>query len=190
MKWRRTPSRTGRGRDRGGGTGTGEEFEFSEVMVHQMIHTIEFVLGPSPTRHPTCASGHSGTPLRTQVHHYHTQDCSCKEVMVHQMIHTIEFVLGAISNTASYLRLWALRYTSASDFQIRRRDLASFLDVVSDSPVSVLFSKRFLEIRSSFLPLCVSLVLAAWPMQSCPLSSWRWSYFRPWSKWTYFKWIT
>ncbi|EEF49468.1 V-type proton ATPase subunit a3 [Ricinus communis] len=91
------------------------------VLLLLALVSVPWMLLPKPLllkkQHQDRHQGQLYTPLQSteeslqvEVNHdsHGHEEFEFSEVFVHQLIHTIEFVLGAVSNTASYLRLWAL----------------------------------------------------------------------------------
>lgn len=109
-------------------------------------------------------SGHSDTDAHAHVashggggHGHGDGEFNFGEIMIHQAIETIEFVLGMVSNTASYLRLWALSLAHSELAHVFwEKALLGFID--SGSPVGIYCGYAVFAAVTFAVLLCMDLL--------------------------------
>ncbi|KAF7665525.1 hypothetical protein LDENG_00140260 [Lucifuga dentata] len=98
--------------------------------------------------------GSSYSDLSTSGEHQ-TQEFNFADELLHQSIHTIEYCLGCISNTASYLRLWALSLAHAQLSEVLW-EMVMRVGLRMDTRLGVLF---LVPVFGLFAVLTVSILL-------------------------------
>jgi V-type H+-transporting ATPase subunit a len=78
--------------------------------------------------------------------------------MIHQFIHTIEFVLGCVSNTASYLRLWALSLAHAQLAQVFWDRMMMQYGINTGNPIMAFIGFGVWAMATFFVLLCMDVL--------------------------------
>jgi len=88
----------------------------------------------------------------------HGGEFNYSDELIHSGIHTIEFVLGSVSNTASYLRLWALSLAHAELSGVFWEKMMMQYGALSDSAIMMFISFAVWFVATFAVLLCMDVL--------------------------------